>query len=409
MDDTTRLRILWVKTGGLWPHNTGGRLRSFHIISELARQHRVSVMTTHAPDEDPEGLRRSLLHCHEVVSIPHAPIKWQSARFAALLARSYLSPLPVDAWRCLVPRLRDEVAQRLKSGEIDVCVADFIYSIPNVPLDMHVPVVKFSHNCEHMIWQRMASVERRPWRRALLAFEAERMRRYEADACTRSDLTIAVSEADREVLACIAPQATVVDVPTGVDIDYFTPATGAELPEQIVFTGSMDWHPNEDAMLHFIESVLPLIRVDVPQVSLTIVGRNPTPKLRRAARIAGVGVTGTVDDVRPYMAKAAVFVVPLRVGGGTRLKIFEALAMGKAVVSTSIGAEGLPLANGTHFMQADEPATFAAAVVALLRDRARRRALGDAGRQLVVDRFSWPQVARIFGARCAQTVYRHAA
>lgn len=139
-----------------------------------------------------------------------------------------------------------------------------------------------------------------------------------------------------------------------------------------------------------------------------VVGRNPTHRLRTVAAAAGVRVTGTVDDVRPYLAEATVYVVPLRVGGGTRLKIFEALAMGKAVVATTVGAEGLPLVPDQHFLQADDPGAFAHAVVSLLREPVRRKALGRAGRRLVEERYSWPQVACEFEARCREVVAEYA-
>ena len=166
----------------------------------------------------------------------------------------------------------------------------------------------------------------------------------------------------------------------------------------------MDWFPNEDAVLYFIDAVLPRIRLNIPEVSLTVVGRNPRPRVLMAAEKAGVQITGTVDDIRPYVAEAAVYVVPLRVGGGTRLKIFEALAMGKAVVATTVGAEGLPLIPGKHFLRADDPADFAHAVVSLLMDPDRRRALGIAGRRLVEEQYSWGLVAREFAARCTEEI-----
>ena len=404
MDDVSRMRILWVKIGGLWPKNTGGRLRSFHILSELSRRHRVTVVTTHAPDEDPDALRRELPFCERIVSVPRTPPKWHTWRFLVALSRAWMSGLPVDAVRCEDKRVQDEVRRALESGAVDLCVADFLCAIPNVPMRGPVPVVHFSHNVEHMIWKRMADVEPRRWRRALLASEARKLQLYEADACIRAGMTIAVSENDRDLLERNAPGSLVCSVPTGVDVDYFEPAGAPELPDHIVFTGSMDWHPNEDAMLWFMSMVLPRIRKVLPAVSLTIVGRNPSNRLIAAARAADVGVTGTVDDVRPYIAKAPVYVVPLRIGGGTRLKIFEALAMGKALVSTRVGAEGLPLESGKHFIEADEPQAFADAVVGLLRDPARREALGTAGRKLMVERYAWQQVATEFGAKCQEAM-----
>jgi glycosyltransferase involved in cell wall biosynthesis len=316
--------------------------------------------------------------------------------------RSWVSSLPVDALKCRIPRLRSEVERLLRSGEVDLCVADFMAGTPNVPLDGPVPVVFFAHNVEHRIWDRLAAVESRGWRRKLLLNEARKMRRYEAEVCRQARRTLAVSEIDRKHLAAAAPEADVWAVPTGVDTAYFRPNGYHEIPQTMVFTGSMDWYPNEDALLYFIDAILPAIRREVPGARLSAVGRNPSPRLRAAAAAAGVTVTGRVDDVRPYMASAPIYVVPLRVGGGTRLKIFEALAMGKAVVSTTVGAEGLPLVPGEHFLCADEPEQFARAVVSLLRDGAQRRALGRAGRHVVEQRYSWPQVAQIFEARCQE-------
>jgi len=396
------VRLIWIKVGGLWPVNTGGRIRSFHMLRELTRRHEVTLLTTHGLAEDPRALEAALPRC-EVVSVPWALAKRGSARFALALARSWLSTLPVDLYKWRVPALGREIERRLASGAVDLVVADFLLAAPHVRRAAP-PMVLFAHNVEHVIWQRLRDVERQPWRRALLALESRKMRRYEARACARARLTIAVSDADRRLLAAAAPGARVRAVPTGVDVDYFSPDGIAEVPGRLVFTGSMDWYPNEDGIVHFIDAVLPRIRRSVPAASLTVVGRNPSDRLRSAAAAAGVQVTGLVDDVRPHMAEAAVYVVPLRIGGGTRLKIFEALSMAKAVVSTAVGAEGLPLAPGRHFLQADDPAAFAEAVTSLLRNPARRHAIGAAGRGLVEARYSWSKVVDEFENQCGEVL-----
>src|SRR5690348_1648635 len=396
------MRILWVKVDGLFPLNSGGRLRSFHTIAELSRRHRVTVVAAHGPSDDPGGLTTRLAGCERVLSVPYAAPQHGSARFARALVRSWLSPLPVHIRKWRAPVLRQEVARLLAAESFDLCVADFLITTQNVPLDGPVPTVLFAHNVEHMIWKRLSRVDSRWWRRALLELEWRKMRRYEAQACTRARLTIAVSEADRAVLAAHAPRAKVCAIPTGVDTAYFTPNGSEQRPGALVFTGAMDWFPNEDGIVHFVDAVFPRIRAAVPDATLTVVGRNPGPRVRQLATVPGVRITGTVNDVRPHVAGAAVYVVPLRVGGGTRLKIFEALAMGKAVVSTALGVEGLPLTPGMHFVQADDPAQFADSVVGLLGDPARRRALGGAGRSLVEQRYSWSHVAREFEARCAE-------
>jgi len=396
------VRLIWVKVGGLWPVNTGGRIRSFHMLRELSRRHQVTLLTTHAPPENPGELAVALPGC-DIVSVPWALAKRGSARFALALVRSWLSSLPVDLYKARVPALGRELARRLERGGVDLVVADFLLAAPNVGRAA-APTVLFAHNVEHVIWQRMRDVEGRGWRRALLALESRKMRRYEARACERARLTIAVSDADCRLLAAAAPRARVQAVPTGVDVDYFAPDGVAEVPGRLVFTGSMDWYPNEDGIAHFIEDVLPRVRRQIPAASLTVVGRNPSARLRAAAAAADVEVTGLVDDVRPHMADAAVYVVPLRIGGGTRLKIFEALSMAKAVVSTTVGAEGLPLTPGRHFLRADEPAEFAAAITSLLRDASRRRALGSEGRRLVEARYSWPKVVDEFEFRCGEVL-----
>jgi glycosyltransferase involved in cell wall biosynthesis len=400
------MNILWVKVGGLWPLSAGGRLRSFHILKQLSERHHVTLLTTHGAGDDPERLREQLPHV-EVLSFLHESPKQGTARFAWALGRSWLSPLPVDLWRWRVPALRAEATHRLWHQAVDVCVADFLAAAPNVPMDSPAPVVLFEHNVEHMIWKRLALVERRPVQRALLEIEWRKMRRFEARACADADVTLAVSDADRVALAMLAPGTLtrLRVVPTGVDTSYYHPNGARPSGPELVFTGSMDWFPNEDAILHFLDAILPKIRAAVPETTLSVVGRTPSARLRQAVEAAGGHVTGTVPDVRPYVGNASVYVVPLRVGGGTRLKIFEALAMGKAVVSTTVGAEGLPIAPGVHFVQADEPQPFADAVVSLLGDPQRRRALGDAGRQLVEDKYSWTQVARVFETACLETLH----
>jgi sugar transferase (PEP-CTERM/EpsH1 system associated) len=396
------MRILWVKLGGLWPLTSGGRLLSFHLLDEIARRHPVTLVTTHGPSDDLAGLTDRLRTCEQIVSVPHAPVRRSSPRLAAALAHSWASPLPLDVLRWRIGRLQREVARLLAGRAFDVCVADVLLAVSNLPARMSVPLVLLAHNVEHVIWRRLAQTEPRAWRRILLALEWRKLRRYEAGACARAALTLTVSEVDRDLLAACAPGARLAAIPTGVDTGYYAPNGIHEQPARIVFTGSMDWYPNEDAVRHFLEAILPLIRRDVPDAAFQVVGRDPSRRLRTAAQRLGVEVTGTVPDVRPYLAAASVCVVPLRIGSGTRLKIFEALAMGKAVVSTAVGAEGLPVVPGVHLLSANDPAEFAAMVVGLLRDPGLRRALGKAGRRLVEERYSWARVAREVETQCAR-------
>jgi glycosyltransferase involved in cell wall biosynthesis len=402
------MRILWVKMGGLWPATTGGRVRSLNTIAELARGHQVTVITTHAKGDDPDGLQQQLAGCERVISVPYAVPKRGSAAFVGAVARSWFSHYPVDLWKWRVPEVRHEVREVLSAGNVDVCVADFLFAAANVPMSPRIPVLLFEHNVEYLIWQRLANIETSPWKRALFEMEWRKLRACEAEACRRAALTVTVSDDDRQRLEELGAGIRAVPIPTGVDTRYFTPRRDAEVPGRLVFSGSMDWHPNEDAVRYFADEILPRIRADVPRVSFTIVGRNPSARVRELASRPGIVVTGTLDDVRPSIAEGSVYVVPLRAGSGTRIKIFEALSMGKAVVSTSVGAEGLALESGRHFLAADTAHDFAHAVIRLFRDAARRRALGDAGRALVEANYSWSKVARLFEARCEEVVAEHA-
>ncbi len=398
------MKILWVKMNGLWPSTTGGRVRSLRTIAELSARHEVTVITTHGPADDPEGLARQLPNCQQVVSIPFEPPKRGSADFPATVARSWLSRYPVDLYKWQLPEMRDRITRLMAAGAVDVCIADFLFAAVNVPFDGPTPVILFEHNVEYQIWQRLAGLEHNPAKRLLFEIEWRKLRAREADFCAAADLTIAVSEDDRARLQALAPEARTASIPTGVDTVYFAPRGTAEVPSRLVFSGSMDWHPNEDAVVYFTDAILPRIREQVPDVSFTIVGRNPSERVRALAAQPGIIVTGTVDDVRPMIEEAPVYVVPLRAGGGTRLKIFEALAMARPVVSTTVGAEGLALVPGQHFIAADEAEPFADAVVALLRDPMRRARLGRAGRDLVEAHYSWSTVARQFEACCEEAV-----
>jgi glycosyltransferase involved in cell wall biosynthesis len=297
------------------------------------------------------------------------------------------------------------VRRLLDERRFDAVVCDFLVPVVNLPASLPCPAILFTHNVEAEIWRRHAENATNPVSRRLLAQQWTRMLRFEEQALRRFDLVLAVSDADRQTFQRLYPGALRSDVhvvQTGVDTRYFAPVATAPRRAHLVFTGSMDWLPNEDGMTYFVRDILPRIREAEPEATLSIIGRAPTPAVQRLGEEAGVEVTGRVDDVRPHIAAGSVYVVPLRIGGGTRLKIFEAMGMAKAVVSTTVGAEGLPVTSGRDVIIADEPARFAQAVVRLIRDGEMRRQIEQEARRLVVERYDWSAVAEDFETALAR-------
>jgi sugar transferase (PEP-CTERM/EpsH1 system associated) len=390
------MRILWLKSDLLLPLDKGGKLRTWHLMRHLAQRHEITYLAFKEPGQpaaDVDGMREVAAR---VETVTRAEPAKGTFRFYADAAMHLVDPLPYAVGKYRSREFRRRLNALLKTQAFDLVVCDFLFPAVNLPRRLPCPAVLFTHNVESEIWRRHAETKPGAIGKALYGAQHKRMLRYERKTLARFDGVLAVSDADRQTFAALYPDAIrhpVHVVPTGVDTGFFAPAPSDPASRTLVFTGSMDWLPNEDAMQYFCRDILPLIRAEEPGVRLSIVGRAPTPAVKRLADEHDVTVTGRVDDVRPFMKEAAVYVVPLRIGGGTRLKIFEAMSMGKAVVSTTVGAEGLPVTDGRHVRLADEPASFAGAVVRLLRDADARARLETAARALVVEQYDWSAVA----------------
>jgi glycosyltransferase involved in cell wall biosynthesis len=398
------MKILWLKTELLHPVDKGGKIRTYNMLKELKRNCHITYLTLDDGSADSNARELANEYCHELVSIPHRQRQKFTTGFYFELVLNLASDLPYAIKKYESAEMRREIEKRV--GEFDVLVCDFLAPAVNVPRDLNCATVLFQHNVEAMIWQRHYEVQTNPARKAYLYRQWRKMVDFEAAACPRFDCVVAVSREDREQMEREYRVENVYDVPTGVDTAFFQPSGAQErASHNLVFTGSMDWLPNEDAIRYFTETVMPRIKQTVPDVTLTVVGRNPYPGLvELSKRDSSVIVTGRVEDVRPYMERAAVYIVPLRIGGGTRLKIYEAMAMEKAIVSTSIGAEGLPVRNGTEIVLADEPESFADAVVGLLQNQNLADEIGQRGAARVRREFGWDTVAARFGAICERAV-----
>jgi sugar transferase (PEP-CTERM/EpsH1 system associated) len=385
------MNILWIKTELLHPIDKGGRIRTYQMLRALRAEHRITYLTLDNGRAAPDAAERALEYCHELIRIPFREAPRRSPRFWTELLGNVFSPLPYAISKYRSTAMTQAIMRATTEQPFDVAVCDFLAPSQNVPDGLPCRTVLFQHNVEAAIWKRHVEVQRNAVSKAYFREQRRRMERFERRECRRFDRVVAVSRADADTLRRDYGLANVPDVPTGVDTDFFRPSGSVTVrPRSMAFTGAMDWMPNEDGIVWFVDEVLPRIHERVPDASLTVVGRNPPPPVRAlAARDNRIRVTGTVPDVRPYMEEAPVFVVPLRVGGGTRLKIFEALAMERALVSTTVGAEGLPLDEGRHAVIADTASAFADAVASLLMDPDRAAALGRAGAAYVREHFGW--------------------
>lgn len=393
------MTLLWLNAGLLLPLDKGGKLRTWHLMGHLARRHDITYLSFADGAERPADVAGMRKVCSRLETIPRREARKGTTRFYGEAARYVVDRQPYAIAKYRSAPYRARIASLLANDRFDAVVCDFLPPAVNLPDRLPCPAILFTHNVESEIWRRHAEHAANPLSRRLLEQQWRRMLRFEAQTLARFDRVLAVSDPDGRTFARLYPESLrepVHVVQTGVDTEYFAPPAAPAEPRHLVFTGSMDWLPNEDSMTYFCREILPRIRTAEPDTTLSIVGRTPTPAVRRLAEIPGVEVTGRVDDVRPHVARAAVSIVPLRIAGGTRLKIFEAMSMAKAVVSTTVGAEGLPVVPGRDLAIADEPARFAQAVVHLIRDPTARRALETAARRLVVERYDWSAVAQDF-------------
>ncbi len=404
------MHILWVKNELLHPLDKGGRIRTYEMLRRLRDHHRVTYLALDDGTLTAEQRERALEYCDELVIVPWREKPLRGAARALAAVRNLFSSLPF----ALAPYRSSAMTRAIREwcgrggGGDSVVVCDFLTPALNVPEDPGCPVVLFQHNVEAMIWERRAKVASNPIVRLYMRAQWRRMQRVEREQCLRFDHVVAVSPEDAAVFRERYGVQRVSSVPTGVDTEFFRPSGAVtRAPGSIVFTGSMDWMPNEDGMEFFVGEILPLVKRAAPEATLTIVGRNPTARVRDLAEgRSDITVTGTVPDVRPYPEAASVVVVPLRIGGGTRIKIYEAMGMERAVVSTTIGAEGLDVVDGEHILLADDPQSFADAVIALLRAPERAEQIGRQAASHVRAHFGWAAVAEQFADRCVTAASR---
>ncbi len=398
----TRMRIAVVTPYLPWPADTGGKLRSFYLLKSLAQTADLDLISFHHGAQAPAAGELADF-CRSVESIP--------------LADDPSLANPIGVMRHPLPRAVRyfQDAQSLATvrarlvGDYDLLIADEIIVAPyvwEIPGAAQTPRLVIRQKIDHLHYAETA--RNRPFGRdkALDWLEARRMRSFESAEMPRFQAALVCSPADREFALAQAGPIPIEVLPNGADIDYYAPLRAPDAEPTILLMGTMHYYPNIDAVRWYFKTMHDALLATVPTLRVLIVGHNPPAEIIALGNRPEVTVTGSVPDVRPYMARSWVQAVPLRLGGGTRLKIVEAMAAGLPVISTSIGAQGLEVRSGLQMVLADEPEDFVRKLAALLQDRDGRERMAKAGRTFVQNHYSWQMLGNKFAAFCAATVER---
>lgn len=363
------------------PPDSGARIRIFNIIKKLSQDHDLVLLAPADPEKDPVSELKK--YCQEVETVHLS--SGMNLKGAVDRLKSFVLQIPFIPSR----ELKRSIGELLKKYSFDLIQIEKLHLAPYLPLFSHLPTVLDEFDIDSISYKRKLVCERNPLKKIRLFIQWLRVKEYERRVIPRFKKVVVVSEKDKELLLSASPQINASVVPNGVDLEYFKPEDGLEEPNTLFFTGLMVYPPNVDAMLQFCKKTLPLIREKIPDIQLYIIGGNPPQEIRSLSRIRNIFVTGYMDDVRSVLNKCQVCIVPLRIAAGTRLKILEAMAMRKPVVSTTIGAEGLEVSPGENIIIADTPEDFAKKTVDVLKNSALRERLILGGRRLVESRYSW--------------------
>jgi glycosyltransferase involved in cell wall biosynthesis len=376
-----------------YPPDSGKRIRTWALLTRLAREVDITLCV-HAEAPIPEEAAAACAAAGlRLLPVPRPPLVKKGPRFAWDLFRNLFLGVPYMAMAHRTAAMRDAALVAVTKDRPDLIHVEWTPYAANVPPARGIPVVVAAHNVESEIWRRYRHEERSLLRRAYVAIQHKKVARFERAVLATADAVTAVSDGDAERIRTWTGQSDVTVVENGVDGTAFAPRDDVPTdPATALFTGSLDWRPNQDAVTWYLEAIHPLVRARSPEARFAVVGRHPPAWL--VARVRGVGgaeVHGSVPDVRPFVARATVNVVPLRIGGGSRLKIPEALAMARPVLATTVGAEGLDL--GDAVVLRDEPAAFADAVLDAFTHPDAWAARARAGRERVLARHEWGRIA----------------
>lgn len=390
------MKVLWFSFFVPYPPRGGNLQRSFNLIRQISKSYDVYLIAFNQ-----QGYTRQFLlkaeqelkkYCSGV-EFWQLPYRWRGPMWWIRLLCSPLWRAPFASRAVWSPKLAERWRRTLEVHP----GALLHYDSPDVGLFQAAPgfrKILNHHNCESALIERQAEAESNFFKKFYLRMYARKQAGLERDICGTFDVNVAVSELDVENLRKKCPQAHFHVVENGTDLDYFHPIKDEEEPMSLVFAASLDWHPNVSAVEYFAAEVWPLLKRKCAAAKLFLAGRNPAPGILQLANSdPGIIVEANPEDTRPWLARGSVYICPIREGGGTRLKLLDAMAMGKAIVSTSVGCEGLEVKNGEHLMIVDSPQEFADVTFRLMEDGVLRRKLGEAGRTLIEERYGWQRIS----------------
>lgn len=382
------LNILFVTTKLPYPPLDGGRIAVLETIKRLSgRGHHVTLCCFSYSD-DPQKVKVMEQFCN--VKLIHRDTR--SRLVPALL--NIFSPISytISKYRC--KKMGKMISLLLTSQLFDLVHIEHLHMAHYLPIvkTYGLPVILREQNVETLLVDRFAQ-KVRGLQSLYARTQVAKLRRFESTACEQADLCLAITDEDEKRLRELNPRIKTAVVPAGVDIEYFNPKNRSlEEPYTIVSVASMDWLPNTDGILWFCNQVFPQIKQQLPQIKLYLVGNNPPTSIQKLADSKNIIVTGFVEDVREYIARGSVFIVPLRIGSGMRLKILQAMAMGKTVISTYIGAEGIKATHGKNVLLANNPEEFATLTLYALNNPTLRQQIGREARRLVEVYYSWDRI-----------------
>jgi len=389
-----RLNILFLSTENPFPPNSGHRLRTYNTLRDAASRHNVFFLGFAKSMEDLKYTEplREFCKSADVFVIPDDISKVSLMKSLIL---NLFSILPYTAQKYYTNDMRRRMGEILDENRIDIVHFDMLHLARyrhDIPA---LPTVMIEHNVESLRLKRLAMNSSNPALKIFLYLQYMKLYSFEKRECSRFNVCAPVSEYDRDCLQKMSPTANLRVVPNGVDTKYFSPGKEKIVPKSLVWVGGMKDLYNREAVEYFCRSIFPLIIRDVPDVKFIAIGKSPAPALEELARTnPNIKISGYVEDIRKAMRKAAVYIAPMKSGGGTKLKVLNALSMAKPLVTTSVGAEGIDVTDGVHLMIADDAAGFAKKTVELLNNPVLAKRLGTNGRKRMMEKYSWDIIGR---------------